>query len=279
MEHLIVPTFVIGADAKVLIWNKACERLTGLPAAEVVGTAEHWRAFYAERRPCLSDLLLERRYNDIRALYERGGNYGLSDFGVSAEDWCLMPRVGRRALSGDRRRPDLRRLRRADRGRRNAARHHRPEAGADRSRGAGDPRRADRPRQPTFVRREVRRGGAPRQPRPAAAVAADDRCRLFQALQRQPGPPEGRRVPARHRPPHRRYAVARDGFRRPLRRRGIHRRHAQHAAVGGDADRRAAAQRGRGTAPRARRLARRRASSRCRSAASSAAAATSIRCD
>ena len=36
MEHLIVPTFVIGADAKVLIWNKACERLTGLPAAEVV---------------------------------------------------------------------------------------------------------------------------------------------------------------------------------------------------------------------------------------------------
>ena len=97
MEHLIVPTFVIGADAKVLIWNKACERLTGLPASEVVGTADHWRAFYAERRPCLSDLLLERRYNDIRTLYETGGNYGLSDFGVSAEDWCLMPRAGRRA--------------------------------------------------------------------------------------------------------------------------------------------------------------------------------------
>ena len=40
---------------------------------------------------------MERRYNDIRALYESGGNYGLSDFGVSAEGWCLMPRVGRRA--------------------------------------------------------------------------------------------------------------------------------------------------------------------------------------
>ena len=68
MEHLIVPTFVIGADGKVLIWNKACERLTGVPASEVVGAADHWRAFYAERRPCLSDLLLERRYNDIRTL-------------------------------------------------------------------------------------------------------------------------------------------------------------------------------------------------------------------
>jgi len=96
MEHLVVPTFVLGADSKVLIWNKACERLTGVAAEEVVGTADHWRAFYNERRPCLSDLLLHRRFNDIRTLYERGGNYGLSDFGVSAEDWCVMPRVGRR---------------------------------------------------------------------------------------------------------------------------------------------------------------------------------------
>jgi diguanylate cyclase (GGDEF)-like protein len=96
MEHLIVPTFVIGADRRVLIWNKACERLTGVPAEEVVGTSEHWRAFYSERRPCLSDLLLARRFNEIRALYEGDGSLGLSDFGVSAENWCLMPRLGRR---------------------------------------------------------------------------------------------------------------------------------------------------------------------------------------
>jgi diguanylate cyclase (GGDEF)-like protein len=96
MEHLIVPTFVIGADAKILIWNKACERLTGVPASEVIGTNEHWRAFYDAPRPCLSDLLLHRRFNEIRALYEAGGSYGLSDFGVSAEDWCVMPRVGQR---------------------------------------------------------------------------------------------------------------------------------------------------------------------------------------
>jgi diguanylate cyclase (GGDEF)-like protein len=96
MEHLIVPTFVIGADCRVLIWNKACERLTGVRADEVVGTSEHWRAFYAERRPCLSDLLLARRFNEIRALYESGGGFGLSDFGVSAENWCSMPRIGHR---------------------------------------------------------------------------------------------------------------------------------------------------------------------------------------
>ena len=40
MEHLVVPTFVIDADGRVLIWNKACERLTGFSASEVVGGRE-----------------------------------------------------------------------------------------------------------------------------------------------------------------------------------------------------------------------------------------------
>jgi len=33
MEHLVVPTFVIDAECRVMIWNHACERLTGLSAA------------------------------------------------------------------------------------------------------------------------------------------------------------------------------------------------------------------------------------------------------
>jgi diguanylate cyclase (GGDEF)-like protein len=96
MEHLVVPTFVLDAASRVLIWNKACERLTGVPARLVVGTSDHWQAFYDERRPCLADLVLQRRLDDIRALYASGGAYGLSDFGVSAENWCVMPKVGRR---------------------------------------------------------------------------------------------------------------------------------------------------------------------------------------
>jgi diguanylate cyclase (GGDEF)-like protein len=96
MEHLIVPTYVIGADSKVLIWNNACERLTGVNAEDVVGTSEHWRAFYAERRPCLSDLLLARRFEEIAALHADGSNFGLSDFGASIENWYVMPAVGHR---------------------------------------------------------------------------------------------------------------------------------------------------------------------------------------
>jgi diguanylate cyclase (GGDEF)-like protein len=95
MEHLVVPTFVINASSKVVIWNKACERLTGIRAEELIGTSEHWRGFYSERRPCLADLVLSRSIEDVETLYASGGNCVRSDFGVSAENWCVMPKVGR----------------------------------------------------------------------------------------------------------------------------------------------------------------------------------------
>jgi PAS domain-containing protein len=45
MQHLVVPTFVLNPKRQVVIWNRACERVTGVAASEVVGTTEHWRAF------------------------------------------------------------------------------------------------------------------------------------------------------------------------------------------------------------------------------------------
>jgi len=53
-----VATFVIDQSHVVTHWNKACERLTGLPACEVVGTREQWRAFYPDKRPVMADLIL-----------------------------------------------------------------------------------------------------------------------------------------------------------------------------------------------------------------------------
>ena len=69
MEHLVVPTFVLDADQRVLIWNRACERLTGIPAHEVIGTRDHWRAFYDTPRPCLADLLARNDWSLIDKLY------------------------------------------------------------------------------------------------------------------------------------------------------------------------------------------------------------------
>jgi diguanylate cyclase (GGDEF)-like protein/PAS domain S-box-containing protein len=93
METLAIPAFVLDAQARVMIWNRACERLTGVPAAEVVGTRDHWRSFFDEQRPTLADLVLEHRFDDdVPRLPSRTAQPNH----LSAETWCDMPRRGRR---------------------------------------------------------------------------------------------------------------------------------------------------------------------------------------
>ena len=96
LEHLVVPTFVIDTSGRVTIWNKACERLTGLPAQDLIGSSDHWRGFYAEKRPCLADFVLKSNFGDIHQYYSDFSKFGLNDFGVAVETWCDLPQVGRR---------------------------------------------------------------------------------------------------------------------------------------------------------------------------------------
>lgn len=96
MQHLVVPTFVINANREVLIWNHACERLTGVPASEVLGTQNHWAAFYDAPRHCLADLLALGRSDDMQELYVAHSTAVSSDAGLRAENWCTMPRAGTR---------------------------------------------------------------------------------------------------------------------------------------------------------------------------------------
>jgi len=86
-----VSTFVLNATHQVVIWNKACEQLTGLKAGEMVGTDQHWRGFYTEKRPCLADLLLDSTLGEVSSLYEHASAFtSLSDI-CHTENWCLMP--------------------------------------------------------------------------------------------------------------------------------------------------------------------------------------------
>ncbi len=96
MEYLVVPTFVLDPQGRVIIWNKACERLTNVSASEVVGTCDHWKAFYPEVRVCLADLVRKGRMDEIHQLY---ASYTLKEDiydGVRAENWCVMPRAAKR---------------------------------------------------------------------------------------------------------------------------------------------------------------------------------------
>jgi diguanylate cyclase (GGDEF)-like protein len=95
MNHLVVPTFALDKSCRVIIWNKACERLTGVPAEEVLGTREHWRAFYDRPRPCLADLIAQGRSSEIEALYAHF-DVRCDERNYYAENWCVMPRAGTR---------------------------------------------------------------------------------------------------------------------------------------------------------------------------------------
>jgi PAS domain S-box-containing protein len=54
-------TLVIDWEGRVISWNRAIERMTGVPAEEIIGKGNYEYAipFYGERRPILIDLVLE----------------------------------------------------------------------------------------------------------------------------------------------------------------------------------------------------------------------------
>lgn len=102
LEMLAIPAFVLDTDCRVMIWNRACERLTGVPADEMLGTKEHWRGFFDAPHPTLADLVIQSRSKDIDQLYPRQADDAHAPSPLSAEGWWDMPRCGaRRYLSND----------------------------------------------------------------------------------------------------------------------------------------------------------------------------------
>ncbi len=72
ISDLALPAFVIDKNHNVIHWNRACENLTGVPADDMLGTREPWKAFYHESRPVLADLVLEgATEEEIITLYGR----------------------------------------------------------------------------------------------------------------------------------------------------------------------------------------------------------------
>ena len=66
-----IASLVIDSQHCVTHWNSACEQLTGVQRAQVVGTDEHWRAFYDRRRPLLADLIVDGfDTGQLEALYQ-----------------------------------------------------------------------------------------------------------------------------------------------------------------------------------------------------------------
>jgi PAS domain S-box-containing protein len=67
-EKSPLPTFIIDKDHKIIAWNKASEKLTGVKKTEVIGTTKTWKGFYQKKCSVLADFLIE---NDIKGLKKR----------------------------------------------------------------------------------------------------------------------------------------------------------------------------------------------------------------
>ena len=102
IRYSAVPIFVLDPQHRVTDWNRACEMLTGISAKQMVGTANHWQAFYPEKRPCLADLVIDSadRHN-LAGLYTAAKNSELLEEGIHAEEWLDAVGGTRRYLSCD----------------------------------------------------------------------------------------------------------------------------------------------------------------------------------
>ncbi|WP_224984248.1 sensor domain-containing diguanylate cyclase [Geomonas agri] len=90
LQHSAVPCFVIDAEHRVIIWNKALEELTGIGAGDQVGKTEAWRAFYEEKRRMLADVVMDGALQDMADLYDCYADSELIPEGLRAEGWYRL---------------------------------------------------------------------------------------------------------------------------------------------------------------------------------------------
>ncbi len=64
-----VPQFVIDTNHRVMYWNKAMADYSGISSEEIIGTNNHWKAFYSEKRPCLADLMVQGNLDQLNKFY------------------------------------------------------------------------------------------------------------------------------------------------------------------------------------------------------------------
>jgi diguanylate cyclase (GGDEF)-like protein/PAS domain S-box-containing protein len=90
LQHTAVPCFVMDAEHRIIIWNAACEELTGMAGAELLGGCEPWRAFYEEPRRVLADIVVDGSLEQMADLYHCYADSPLIPEGLRAEGWFRL---------------------------------------------------------------------------------------------------------------------------------------------------------------------------------------------
>jgi PAS domain S-box-containing protein len=80
-------TFVLDKSHRIMLWNRACEALTGRRESEMIGTDNQWQPFYSQKRPTVADLLIDNDLDSLPRLYGKHSRSPLIPRGVQAEGW------------------------------------------------------------------------------------------------------------------------------------------------------------------------------------------------
>jgi len=90
-----IPTFALDTEHRVIIWNKACEELTGIKAERLLGTTDSWQGFYPAERPVLADIVINANLKKHSCDYTSFKRSPLTPDGLQAEGWCQTPIGGK----------------------------------------------------------------------------------------------------------------------------------------------------------------------------------------
>ncbi|MDD1686762.1 MAG: PAS domain S-box protein [Methanoregula sp.] len=64
-----VPQLVIDTDHRIISWNTAMEKFSGMRAAQMIGATTFGTFFYDRDRPLLADLIIDEKFDEISQLF------------------------------------------------------------------------------------------------------------------------------------------------------------------------------------------------------------------
>jgi PAS domain S-box-containing protein len=87
-----IPQFIINPDHRIIFWNRALEKYTGIQSSEVLGTDKHQKVLYHAQKPLMADLLVDGDLEGIKKWYQGCKKSSYVDNAFVAEEF--FPHVG-----------------------------------------------------------------------------------------------------------------------------------------------------------------------------------------
>jgi len=87
IRYSATATFVLDRSHRIMLWNKACEELTGRRESEMIGTDDQWKPFYGSKRPTAADVIIDNDLGRLPALYKNYSQSALNPRGIKVEGW------------------------------------------------------------------------------------------------------------------------------------------------------------------------------------------------